>query len=84
MTIRQEGGALLFSDNNIETLKTQVSSGGVLVLKSKNNFGNAEVQVRDSSSIKIEKDNFKSLKASVDSSAHINIPGGMLRSIQSM
>ncbi len=81
MTVRQEGGALLFSDNSIDNLRTQVSSGGVLVLKSKNTFGDAEVQVRDSSSIKIENDNFKSLKASVDSSAHINIPGSMFRSM---
>lgn len=84
MSVWQEGGALQLNGNHIENLKTQVSSGGILVFQSKNSFGNAEVQVRDSSSFKIEKNNFKSLKASVDSSAHINVPGGMIRSIQSM
>jgi hypothetical protein len=84
MSVMQEGGALLFSNNSIDNLKTRVSAGGVMEFQSKNTFGNAEVQVRDSSSLRIEKDNFKSLKTSVDSSAQVSIPGGMLRRIQNM
>jgi hypothetical protein len=77
MFVQQNSGALLLSDNTIENLKTDVSSGGFLMINPTNAFGNADIQIADSSGFKVEKEVFKSLRARVDSSSHISIPGGM-------
>lgn len=82
MFIRQNGGALQLGNNTIENLKTDVSSGGFLMVNPTNDFYNAEIQIADSSTFKVEKDVFKSLRARVDSSSHITIPGGMFQTIE--
>jgi hypothetical protein len=77
MFIRQIGGALLLGHNTIENLTTDMSSGGYAKFDHSNNLGNVAIQVKDSSSLKIEKDVFKSFKANVDAAAHIDLPGNL-------
>jgi hypothetical protein len=77
MVIKMEKGALLLTENAIENLNTDVQSGGLVKFDSNNNFGNVAIQVKDSSSLKIEKDVFKSFKANVEAAAHIDLPGNL-------
>ena len=48
-------------------------------MKGKNQIGAATIQVRDSSTLIVDKDVFKTLQIQVDSSAHLNLPGSLLK-----
>ncbi|MCE6989909.1 GIN domain-containing protein [Dyadobacter sp. CY323] len=81
LVIKMNKGALLVSDNVIDNLNTDVHSGGFVKFGKSNNLGNVSVQVKDSSSLKVEKDIFKSFKANVDGKAQINLPGSLYKNV---
>jgi hypothetical protein len=82
MSVKMDNGALLLTGNTIENLTVDVRSGGYLKLDSRNQFGRVAAQIQDSSSLKIERNVFRSFDAKVDSTAHINLPGSLYRHIE--
>ena len=81
LLINMNKGALLISNSTIDNLNTNVHSGGFVKFESSNILGNVTVQVKDSSSLKVETDIFKSFKANVDSNTHINLPGSLYKDV---
>lgn len=81
LSINMENGVLLFSENTIANLNTNVQSGGLVKFEGNNNFGDVAVQVRDSSNLKVDKNIFKSFKADVDAAAHIQLPGALYQNV---
>ncbi|KQS33773.1 GIN domain-containing protein [Dyadobacter sp. Leaf189] len=82
LAISMKNGVLLLTDNAIENLDTDVRSGGLIRFGGRNSIGNVNIQLRDSSSLKVEKDTFKSFKADIDTLAHIEIPGKLYEKLR--
>ncbi|WP_439555868.1 hypothetical protein [Dyadobacter sp.] len=82
LAISVKNGVLLLSDNAIKNLDTDVSSGGLIKFGGVNSFEKVNIQVRDSSRLKVEKDVFKSFNAEIDSLAHIELPGKLYPKLQ--
>lgn len=79
MLIKQNGSGFGLVDSDIKNLNVQVSKGAFAKLEAKNAFETANMAVKDSSTLLIEKDVLKTFNAKVDSSAHISLPGSLLR-----
>jgi len=79
LSIRQTGEAMLLTDNALDQLSIEAHAGGYVEMKSSNQIGTAMIQMRDSSTLIVEKDVFKSFQLQMDSTAHINLPGSLLR-----
>ena len=77
--VKQSGEGILLTDNAFNQLTLEAHAGGFVEMKGNNQIGSATIQVRDSSTLIVEKDIFKSLKVQVDSSAHISLPGSLLK-----
>lgn len=82
--VRQTGEAILLTDNNFDQLSVEAHAGGFVEMKGNNQIGAATIQVRDSSTLILEKDVFKSLEVQLDSTAHLNLPGSLLKKSLSM
>ncbi|MPR33136.1 hypothetical protein [Salmonirosea aquatica] len=78
-SIRQSDKAILLTNNTFDQLNIEAHAGGFVEIKGNNQIGAATLQVRDSSTLIVEKDIFKSMEIQADSSAHINLPGSLLR-----
>lgn len=79
LVVEQKGDGLLFENSSAKKLTATIYDYGYLQLKPDNHFGSTDIDVRDSSTFHAEKDVFTDLKAKIDSSAFINMPGSMLR-----
>lgn len=77
MSVKQTGHGILFSDNHFEELLINLNSGGNLNIEEKNLLGNTKIIVKDTSSLTINKNVFKSFHLEVDSTAYISLPGSL-------
>ncbi|TLV01281.1 hypothetical protein [Dyadobacter luticola] len=80
MKITQHDGAVQFSDNHIENLHLDFTSDVVGKMDPNNTFEKADFKVGPKSSLHVEKNIFGSYEMNVDSSAHVSLPGTMLKS----
>ena len=78
-SVRQTGEGIRLMDNVFDQLSIEAHAGGFVEMKGKNQIGAATIQVRDSSTLIVDKDVFKTLQIQVDSSAHLNLPGSLLK-----
>ncbi|NIJ52138.1 hypothetical protein [Dyadobacter arcticus] len=79
MSVQLNGGAIQFSENKIEDLKLNLNGDVLSKIDEKNSFGNASFYVYDHSTLNIDNDVFQSFEMQVDSSAHISLPGSLLK-----
>jgi hypothetical protein len=75
LTINQKGSLFVLADNQI----ADVSSGNYARIEAGNSFGDFKLNVADSSSLIVEKDVMRRIRATIDSSAHVSMPGSLLR-----
>jgi hypothetical protein len=78
-SVRQTGEGIRLMDNVFDQLSIEAHAGGYVEIKGNNHIGAATIQMRDSSTLIVDKDVFKSLKVQLDSTAHINLPGSLLK-----
>jgi hypothetical protein len=81
LAIDQNGSLLTFTDNQISNLDLKLKAGNYTHINELNVFGKANVEVADSSSLVIEKDNMKAMTARFDSATHLTMPGSLFRKI---
>ena len=79
--VKQQGSAILLSDNQVTDLDAEFSAGAIVKVNDKNRFGDSKVVVSDSSSFQVDADVFKSLNLEIGNSAHANLPGSLLRKL---
>ena len=79
ISVRQNGGYLLLSDNSINNLTTQINSGGYFKIDRRNKIGKADIKLADSSALHIEKNVFESFHTTFDSTAVIDLPGSLIK-----
>lgn len=77
MSVNQTGYGILFSDNHFDDLFIDLKAGGNLNFEAKNLLGNTKIIVNDTSSLIVDKNIFKSFHLTVDSTAHISLPGSL-------
>jgi len=77
ISIEQTGHGILFSDNHFDDLYIDLKSGGNINFESKNLLGNTKIVVKDTSSLTVDKNVFKSFHLEVDSTARISLPGSL-------
>ncbi len=78
MVVRQKGERMLMINNKITNLSVQIESNGYLEIDQTNQIANAKVVVKDSSNF-VTDNVFKSFSMQVDSAAHVNLPGNLLK-----
>ncbi|WP_353721331.1 hypothetical protein [Dyadobacter sp. 676] len=79
LTIDQTGDGIALTDNSIGSLSAMLKSGALVLVDSHNQIGDSNIQVRDSSSFTSSRDVFGSFHAEVDSTAHLSVPGSLLK-----
>jgi hypothetical protein len=84
MLIKQSGSGFGFADSDIANLHVEASGGAFTRFDAKNAFGAVNIAVKDSSTLVVEKDVLKTFNAQVDNSAHISVPGSLLRKMGPM
>ncbi|WP_247232136.1 hypothetical protein [Telluribacter sp. SYSU D00476] len=77
--IRQTGREMMLADNKFDTVSVENQAGATVIIKGTNQLGATSVLIRDSSSVVVEKDIFTSLQLTMDSTAHISLPGSLIR-----
>ncbi|MGX5852508.1 GIN domain-containing protein [Dyadobacter jiangsuensis] len=82
LDIHQNGDGMLIMRSEIPEIRADVTSNGYLRLHGSNSPMNADIQVADSSSFLSDKDIFKRLNASIDSTAHLNVPGSVVKKLK--
>lgn len=82
LDIRQNGDGMLIMRSEIPEIKAAIKSNGYLRLGMANGPLNAEITIADSSSFHSDKDIFKHFNASIDSMAHLNVPGSVIKKLQ--
>jgi hypothetical protein len=82
LDIHQNGDGMLLMRSEIQEIKVDVKNNGYLRFHAFNNPLNADITVTDSSSFQSDKDIFKHLSASIDSTAHLNVPGSVVRKLK--
>ena len=75
----QTGKRLLLADNQFDSLSLSAYLGSSVEIAANNAVGDAALLVRDSSQVSIQKNVFKTYRMQVDSTAHVSLPGSMLR-----
>ncbi len=79
LDVFQEGSKMLFNQNALDSLRILGTSNSFLTLDSTNQIGVASIQMRNTSSLIIEKNAVKSLHLQADSITQIRVPGYLLR-----
>lgn len=78
-SVNQVGNGILISDSRFDNLTIKASKGSYVAIDGKNRLGQVSVTVADSSRLGIQKDVIQNLSVKADSSAHIDLPGSLLR-----
>ncbi|MCF0039646.1 hypothetical protein [Dyadobacter fanqingshengii] len=81
LQVKQHGGAIMLSENQVTDLDAQFSAGTIVKLNGMNQFGKGKVVVMDSSNFQVDQDIFESLDLEVSNSARVNLPGSLLRKL---
>lgn len=79
LTVNQKGSLFVMVDNEIANLDLNLTSGNYGKIGSRNVLGNVRLQIADSSSLIVEKDVIKTFDADIANSAHVSMPGSLLR-----
>lgn len=79
LDIHQNGDGMLIMRSEIPEIKADIKHNGYLRLHASNNPMNVDIQVADSSSFQSDRDIFKRFNASIDSTAHLTVPGSVIK-----
>jgi len=79
LSVTQTGKTVLLTDNQFDTLRISAHAGGLVDLDANNVVGEGTLLVRDFSRGDIRKDVFKTFRMQVDTTAHVSLPGSMLK-----
>lgn len=79
LVIDQRGDALLLDHTSVRNLKATISGNGFLKANPESRIEMAKIDIRDNSVFNAEKDIFGDFDAIIDSSAHISLPGSMIK-----
>lgn len=82
LDIHQNGDGMLIMRSEIPDIKADIKRNGYLRFHASNNPLNADISIADSSSFHSDKDIFRHLNASIDSMAHLNVPGSVIRKLK--
>ncbi|MCF2487420.1 hypothetical protein [Dyadobacter sp. CY347] len=81
LTVKQIGGAMVMLENQISDLRADFVSGAIVTTYRENEFGNSKITVQDSSTFQVDSNVFKSLDLQVGDSAHVKVPGSLLKKL---
>ena len=79
ISLHQNNGVIMLSDNYLNNLTARLYSESYLRIDGSNKINNSNIEVRDSSTLHVEKNIFKSFHTSFDSSAVITLPGSLIK-----
>ena len=82
LDVHQNGDGMLILRSEIPEITANIQSNGYLRFHALNNPINANITVSDSSSFQSDKDIFTHFNASIDSTAHLNVPGSVIRKLK--
>lgn len=82
LNIRQNGDGMLVIKSGIPEISADVKNNGYLRLHASNDPLKITVRVADSSSFHSDKDIFRQIHASIDSTAHLNVPGSVISKLK--
>ena len=82
LDIHQNGDGMLIMRSEIPEIKADIKNNGYLRLHAYNNPMNVDIRVADSSSFQSDKDIFKQFNASIDSMAHLTVPGSVIKKLK--
>ncbi|WPP49973.1 hypothetical protein [Catalinimonas niigatensis] len=79
LKLTQEGrkSGITVANSHITALKAKVSKGGLLQLETDNQIQQAQMYIRDSSTLLTQKQAIDSLDLQVDSTAYVKLPGSL-------
>ncbi|MCF2518489.1 hypothetical protein [Dyadobacter sp. CY351] len=81
LDIKQIGGAMVLLENQVNDLRADFVSGAIVTAYRENDFGKSKITVRDSSTFQVDSNIFKSLDLAVGDSAHVKMPGSLLKKL---
>jgi len=84
LSIQQKGFGVIFNDNQIKRLSTDLLSGAHLEIEGKNEITHSEITLQDSSSMSTSKDIFESFRVKADGNSRITVPGSLLRKMTNL
>jgi hypothetical protein len=84
LTLDQKGLQVMLLASSVKNLRVKVTSGGSFRLDGKNDLGDTSFEIRDSSSLEIDKDKFASLKTRIDTTAIVQVPGHLINAMKNM
>ncbi len=79
LTIKQSGKGVMLSKNRIGELSLRTDLGGYVNFDSENMINSATLEMRDSSTLVVQKNVFDSFQMQVDSTVQVTLPGSLLR-----
>ncbi|SDG73324.1 hypothetical protein SAMN04487996_122110 [Dyadobacter soli] len=82
LDIQQNGDGMLVMRSEIPEIKASIKNNGYMRFHGSNAPLNADITVADSSSFQSDKDIFKHLNTSIDSTAHLNVPGSLIQKLK--
>lgn len=82
LDVHQKGSGMFVMRSEIGDFRADVQNNGYLRLHATNAPLNAQVTVADTSLFESDKDIFKRFDASLDSMAHLNVPGSVLKKLR--
>ena len=81
LDLQSNGGFTLLDGNSIKNITASYQKGSGLQIDRNNILGNTAIKIKDSSWFNAQQDIFTSLDLDVDSAAHVNLPGNLLRKL---
>ncbi|MBO9613654.1 MAG: DUF2807 domain-containing protein [Dyadobacter sp.] len=82
LDIHQNGDGMLIMRSEISKIKVDIKQNGYLRFHASNNPLDADISVADSSSFHSDKNIFKHLNVSIDSMAHLDVPGSVIQKLK--
>ncbi|MES2731306.1 MAG: hypothetical protein V4714_06145 [Bacteroidota bacterium] len=77
-----EKSGMLLINSKLDSIDAEIRHKGLLQVGTDNRIAKANVQVKDTSSFKVEKDVFGFLQLQTDSLSIVNLPGVLLRKLE--
>lgn len=82
LDIHQKGDGMMIIHSEIQEINADIKNNGYLRFHAFNNPLNVDITVSDSSSFQSDRDIFKDFNASIDSMAHLNVPGSVIKKLK--
>ncbi len=79
-SLKQLSFGVLLKENDFESLTADIRNGGELNVQGRNSFGNTDINLKDSSTFRSDRNIFKVLRLHADSTARLDLPGSLFSS----